>query len=153
MSNLEPTINSHPFFNSVPPEHLEHLLKNAREVEYQSGQFLFREGEPANRFFLVQSGRVELVAGPHPSGKRIQMIGPGEAMGWSWLFPPFSWHFSARAMEPAKCVVLDGGYLLVTAEENPAFGYDLMRRISQILVERLQITREKMLEASAPGQS
>lgn len=151
MSKLAPTIKSHPFFNSVPPEHLEHLLKNAQEVAFQPGEFLFRESEPANRFYLVQSGRVAVEAGKQHE-KVIQMIASGEVLGWSWLFPPFAWHFSARATEPTQCVVLDGGHLLVAAEENPEFGYDLMRRISQILVGRLQITRQKMLETPVPKQ-
>ena len=151
MSSVGATIIGHPFFKTMPPEHLEHLLKNAKEVEFQSGEILFREGEPANRFFLIESGRVAIEAGAQHR-KSVQTLGPDEALGWSWLFPPFSWHFSARAMEPTKCVVLDGGHLLVTAEANPKFGYDLMRRISQILVSRLQATRKKMLEASAPKQ-
>jgi CRP/FNR family transcriptional regulator, cyclic AMP receptor protein len=149
MSNSGKTKISHPFLKTMPPEHWEHLLKNAREMDFQSGEILFREGEPANRLYLIESGRVAVQAGAH--GRPVQTIGPGEVLGWSWLFPPFSWHFSAQALEPTKCVILDGAHLLVTAEENSKFGYDLMRRISQILVSRLQATRQKMLEgASTP---
>lgn len=152
MNDTEATISRHPFFKTISSEHLVRLLKNAREVEFQAGEILFREGAPANRFFLIESGRIAIETGPQ-KGKSVQTLGAGEVVGWSWLFPPFCWHFSARAVEPTKCFVLDGGHLLVTAEENPAFGYDLMRRISQVLVERLQATRKKMLEASVPGQS
>ena len=151
MPKLEDKIMEHPFLKTMPPEHLEHLLKNALEVEFQSGDILFREGEPANRLFLIETGRVAIEAGTH-QGKTVQTLGPGEVLGWSWLFPPFTWHFSARAMESTECVVLDGGHLLVMAEENPKFGYDLMRLISQVLVGRLQVTRKKMLEASAPKE-
>src|SRR4051812_43630942 len=108
------TINiSHPFLKTMPPEHLEHLLVNAREVEFQPEEIFFREGEPANRLYLIESGRVAIKAGIQ-DGKNLQTLGAGEALGWSWLFPPFSWHFSAQAMEPTKCIVLDGGHLLVT---------------------------------------
>ena len=147
MSNVGTINSNHPFLKAMPPEHLEHLLVNAQEVEFQSGDIIFREGEPANRLYLIESGRVAIRAGKQ-SGKIIQTLGAGEVLGWSWLFPPFSWHFSAHAVEPTKCIVLDGGHLLVTAEENSEFGYDLMRRISQILVGRLQTTRKKMLQAS-----
>ncbi len=142
MSNVG-TINiNHPFLKSMPPEHLEHLLVNAQEIEFQAGEIFFRKGEPANRLYLIESGRIAIKAGT-PDGENLQTLGSGEVVGWSWLFPPFSWHFSAHAMEPTKCVVLDGGHLLVTAEENPKFGYELMRRISQILIGRLQATRKK----------
>lgn len=135
----------HPFLRSVSPEHLALVLRNAKEVEFAKGEIILTEGEPANRFFLIESGRVIIEA---REGNSVQTLGPGEVLGWSWLFPPFSWNFSARAMEPTKCVVLDGGHLLVTAEENPAFGYDMMRRISQIVIGRLQATREKLMATS-----
>lgn len=151
MNSIGATIISHPFFQTMPPEHLALLSKNAQEVEFQSGEILFREGEPANRFYLIESGRVAIEAGSQP-GKSVQTLGPGEVLGWSWLFPPFSWHFSARALEPTQCVMLDGGHLLVAAEENPKFGYDLMRRIFQVVIDRLQSTRKKMLEAPSSKQ-
>ena len=145
-----PTVQ-HPFLRSLSSEHLAIVMHNAKQADFAEGEVILKEGDPANRFFLIESGRVAIEAGAQ-EGKSIQTLGPGEVLGWSWLFPPFSWHFSARAMEPTQCVVLDGGHLLVTAEENPKFGYDLMRRISQILVSRLQATRKKMLEASTPKQ-
>ena len=137
----------HPFLGGLSPEHLAIVLHNSKQADFASGEIILKEGDPANRFFLIESGRVAVGAGIRP-GKTVQMIGPGEVLGWSWLFPPFCWHFSARAIEPVKCLVLDGAHLLVTAEENPKFGYDLMRRISQTLVTRLQATRNKMLEVS-----
>ena len=150
-TQLEDRLGQHPFLRSLSSEHLAIVLHNAKQAEFAAGEVILKEGDPANRFFLIESGRVAIETGAQ-QGKSVQTLGPGEVLGWSWLFPPFSWHFSAHAMEPTKCVVLDGGHLLVTAEENPKFGYDLMRRISQVLVGRLQATRKKMLSASAPKQ-
>jgi CRP/FNR family transcriptional regulator, cyclic AMP receptor protein len=135
----------HPFLRSLSPEHLAIVLHNAKKAEFATGEIILKEGEPANRFFLIESGRVIIET---RQGNHVQTLGPGEVLGWSWLFPPFSWSFSARAVEPTKCVMLDGGHLLVTAEENPGFGYDLMRRISQIVIGRLQATRKKLLKTS-----
>ncbi len=140
--------SQHPFLRSLSPEHLSIVLKNAQHAEFAEGQLILKEGDPANQFFLIESGRIRIETS-HENGKTVQTVGPGEVLGWSWLFPPFAWHFSAQAKEPTKCLVLDGGHLLVTAEENPKFGFDLMRRISQVLVERLQATRKKMVDASA----
>ncbi len=75
----------------------------------------------------------------------VQTLGPGEVIGWSWLFPPFIWHFQAQATEPTSTVVLDGGHLLVAAEENPEFGYDLMRRIAQMVITRLQAMQKSRI--------
>lgn len=139
--------SQHPFLRSLSPEHLSIVLTNAKQVEFAEGEMILKEGDPASQFFLIESGRIRIETGTE-NGKSVQTVGPGEVLGWSWMFPPFAWHFSAYAMEPTKCALLDGGHLLVTAEENPKFGFDLMRRISQVLVERLQATRKKMLSAS-----
>ena len=143
---IKSQILDHPFLRSISPEHLDILLHNAKEADFAAGELVLKEGEPANRFYLIESGRVAVEAGSK-DGKNVQVLEPGEVLGWSWMFPPFSWHFSARALEATRCLVLDGGHLLVTAEENPDFGYDLMRRITQVLVERLQATRKVMVES------
>ena len=142
MNDIEQRISEHPFFRSMAPAHLGLVTESAKEAKFESNQIIFREKEPADRFYLIESGRVAL--GWHtPEGKMVlvQTLGPGEVIGWSWLFPPFVWHFQARATEPTCTVVLDGGQLLVAAEENPQFGYDLMRRIAQMVITRLQASR------------
>ena len=144
MNSIGATIISHPFFQTMPPEHLALLSKNAQEVEFQSGEILFREGEPANRFYLIESGRVAIEAGAQ-EGKSIQTLGPGEVLGWSWLFPPFAWHFQARATEPTTAIIFSGAHLLTTAESNHDFGYELMKRMAQVVIHRLQATRRQLL--------
>jgi hypothetical protein len=66
-------------------------------------------------------------------------------LGWSWLFPPFSWHFQARAIEPTTVISLNGAHLLVSAESNHEFGYELMKRVAQVVIRRLQITRKQLI--------
>lgn len=138
----------HPFLRSLSPEHLPIVLHNAKELNFCAQEVIVRQGEPANLLFLIESGRVAIETGTL-EGKSVQTLGAGEVLGWSWMFPPFNWHFTARALEPTRCTVLDGGHLLVIAEENPEFGYDLMRRISQVLVNRLQATGKRLAEVSA----
>ena len=145
-NSLEPVIVSHPFFEGMKPEHLEVITGCATEATFESNQILFREGEPANKFYLIQGGRVALEAHEPADGTvAVQELGAGEVLGWSWLFPPFVWHFQARALEPTEAVVLDGAHLLVAAERNGNFGYELMKRVAQVLIHRLQATRKQLL--------
>jgi hypothetical protein len=78
----------------------------------------------------------------------IQTLEAGEVLGWSWLFPPFVWHFRAKALTtPTHLIVLDGAHLLVAAERNAGFGYALMKRVGQILIHRLQATRKQFVKS------
>ena len=128
-------------------EHLAVLADGAREVKFKAGEVLFREGEPASEFYLVRSGEIALEAHEHGNETiLVQTLGAGEALGWSWLFPPFVWHFQARATEPTEAVSLSGAHLLNVAERDHEFGHALMKRVAQVVIRRLQATRKQLLE-------
>ena len=146
-ASLEDAIRRHPFFQGMKAHHLSILGKNATEASYEAGETLFKEGEPANRLFLVQSGEVILeVHEPADGTSVVQAVREGDVIGWSWLFPPFTWHLRARALEPTKVIVLDGAHLLAAAEQHHDFGYELMKRVAQVVIHRLQATRRQLLD-------
>ena len=147
MKTLRETITEHPFCLGMKPEHLEVLVGCASEAKLKADQILFREGEPANQFYLIESGRIAIEAHQPANGTAlVQTLGAGDVLGWSWLFPPFSWHLQARALEPTRTIVLNGAHLLVTAEQNREFGYELMKHVAQVVINRLQATRKQLLE-------
>jgi CRP/FNR family cyclic AMP-dependent transcriptional regulator len=146
MNELRGIIRDYCFFSGMDPAHLEILAEGAREATFKAGDVLFREGEPAGDFFLIRKGKVELQAHELADGTvPIQELQAGDVLGWSWLFPPFAWHFRARAVETTDVVVLDGGHLLAAAERDPQFGYELMKRVAQVVIHRLQATRKQLL--------
>lgn len=135
-----------PFARSASPDFLNGLAKVARQITFRKGEVIFREREFADKFFLILSGKVGLETQRNGASIIvIQILGPGEALGWSWLFPPFHWHFTARALEPCTVLAFRGSALLVRAEEDPVFGYELMKRISRQVIRRLQATRERFI--------
>ena len=145
--SLETFIQRHPFFKGMKSHHLAMMYKGAREASYNPGETLFSVGEPANRFFLVRSGSVGIEAHDPGGGvASIESVREGEVIGWSWLFPPFTWHLRARALEPTSVIVLDGAHLLATAEQYHDFGYELMKRVAQILVHRQNATQKQLLQ-------
>lgn len=146
METLNERIIQHPFFDGMRPDHLAMLVRGAKEVQFNSGDILFREGEPADRFYLIQTGKIAIEARKPGGSAVVQTLTAGDVLGWSWLFPPFGWHFQARAIEPTNVIVLSGAHLLVTAERNHDFGYELMKRISRLVINRLQATRKLLLE-------
>jgi hypothetical protein len=66
----------------------------------------------------------------------------------SWAFPPYYWHFNAIADEPTEAIFLYGSRLRQECDRDHDFGYELFKRMSQILVVRLQATRVKWIEAA-----
>jgi CRP-like cAMP-binding protein len=128
-------------------EHLDTIAGCATEVQFKARHIIFREGEPANQFYLIESGSVAVEAHQASAGDvLVQILGPGDVLGWSWLFPPFVWHLRARALEPTAAIVLNGAHLLVAAERNRDFGYELMKRVAQVVIRRLQATRKQLLD-------
>ena len=143
----EGCLKPHRFLDGCTPEFLNHLEEFAREVNFEAGEKILREGEYADRFYLICEGRISLESrsnGGRPMS--LHTLGPGDVLGWSWLYAPYEWHFSARAIEPCKTVELNGASLLIRAEEDPAFGYELMKRLSKHLIQRLETTRERLMQ-------
>jgi CRP-like cAMP-binding protein len=139
--------SKHPFFLDMDPTHVETLLRGAQEQAFEADEIIFREGEPANRFYLINSGEVVLETKcPGDDMLHIETLHGGDVLGWSWLFPPFAWAFQARAAKPTHVVACNGGHLLVTAEEDDRFGHELMRRVARVTIHRLQATHRKLIE-------
>ena len=81
----------------------------------------------------------------------IETIEAGEVIGWSWLFEPYRWHFDARALSAVRATAFDGACLRAKCETDPALGYALMSRFAQVLIERLQWTRLRLLDLYGNG--
>ena len=143
----------HPFFSGLDDEFIEFLSASAASRQIAQGRLLFRQGTPADKFYLLRSGRVSVevpaLVGPV---LQIQDLGEGQILGWSWLIPPYQWHFQARVEEDAEVIEFDGGVILQRCEREPKFGYELFKRFAGLMSERLDAARQKMMdEWNPPG--
>lgn len=138
MNNVETRIAAHPITRSLSDEAFKVIITGAREELFEPGQVIFRPQEPANSIYLIEEGKVAIEA--HNTGgadRPLQIIGPGSVLGWSWLFAPFTWHFQARTLERTRAIRLDGAHVLARCEADHQVGYEIMKRVSQVLIERL----------------
>lgn len=150
MHTLEMILAEHPFFAGLEPQDIHVLAGLATSAHYESGTWIFQEGEHAAHFYILQQGRVALETFAAERGAiPIETIEAGEVLGWSWLFPPYRWHFSARVIVPTQAIVLDAVRLRVWSKENSDFGYDLITRVAHIMMQRLQATRLQLLDMYA----
>ncbi len=147
---LERVIESHPFFSGLAPKYLRLVTGCASNRRFDEGEFLFREGEKAEEFFLIREGRATLcISAPGRGLIPIQTVGPGDVLGWSWLLEPYGWFYCAKAIEPVRALAFNGVCLRNKCEEDHDFGYDLMKRFAGIMAERLQATRLQLLDVYA----
>jgi CRP/FNR family transcriptional regulator, cyclic AMP receptor protein len=146
-SALEAILREHPLFQGLPDRHLQILVQCAEEVRFDPGTLLFRQGEDAERFYLLRHGKVAVEVPTAASGAlSIQTLEDGDVLGWSWLIPPYRWHFDARAVDNTSAISLDGAALRDECERDHDMGYALLRRFAHIMEERLQATRLQLID-------
>jgi CRP/FNR family cyclic AMP-dependent transcriptional regulator len=144
---LEADIAAHPFLVGINAHHIRLLADCAMRSHFEAGQVVFREGETANRFYLIEHGKVALESSTLGEAVRIDEIGDGDLLGWSWLFPPYAWHFTARALEDTTAIFFYGTVLRNYCEKDHSLGFELFKRMSVVMLRRLQGARQKLLNA------
>lgn len=139
---------SHPFLEGFSPEHLAALTECAMPTEFAANEVIFREDEMANRFYLILEGVVVLeTKTPDCSAVKADSVTAGEVLGWSWLFPPYFWNFTARATSRVRAIFFYGTWLRERCATDPVFGYELMRRVTAVVIHRLQATRQQLIRS------
>ena len=135
------------FLSGMEEEHLDAIADCASHVRFEKGQFLFREGEYASRFYIISKGKVALeLFAPGRGPVIVETLDDGEVLGWSWLFEPFRWHFDAVAQTDITAVAFNALCLRGKCDANHDLGYELVKRFSQVIVERLQATRLALMD-------
>jgi CRP-like cAMP-binding protein len=151
--DLRARVGAHPFLAEMEPPHLDLLAGCAAIKQFEKGEVIFRAAEPANGFYLIEQGSVALEGSVFEHGAiTTDTLVAGEPLGWSWMFPPYVWHFSARATEPTTALFFDAAVLHKYCNEDLTLGHQLFRRMSEVMVRRLQASRTKLIEALKPAK-
>ena len=151
---LSTRVTLHPFLAGMNRAQLAMLTDCAMAAHFKTGQTILREGEFANRFYLIESGKVALESGADfGEPVVIETIGPGDLLGWSWMFPPYIWQFTARAVDSTTAIFFYGTILREYCEKDHSLGYELFKRMSVVMMKRLQAARKQMLSVHVHGAS
>jgi CRP-like cAMP-binding protein len=146
MEGLERIIREHPFFAGLKDEFVELICGCAKNVRFEGGQYLFHQGEFADQFYVVRAGRVALQINSPQRTITIQTVGENEIVGASWLVVPYRWSFDAKALELVRALSFDAACLRGKCEDDHDLGYEMMKRFTPILIQRLQATRLQILD-------
>ncbi|MCH0540779.1 cyclic nucleotide-binding domain-containing protein [Streptomyces sp. MUM 203J] len=140
-----------PRINALPAPHRERLMSLAREVSFRPGERLFDEHQPADRFWVVKTGAVILdaqVPGRRPA--EVEMLGHGDLVGLSWLFPPYEWELGAEAMSLVRAWEFDAVAVRDRCASEAGFGFALTQWAAEVLAHRLQATRARLIDLYVP---
>jgi len=144
---LEPIVRELPFFQGLEERHIQLVTGCAKNVRFEEGRVLFVEGGDANVFYLIREGLASVeVTVPQRGPTIVQTVGEGDMLGWSWLFPPYRWRFQARTQQPIRALAFDGKCLRAKCDEDHDLGYELLKRFSRVVTERLEATRMQLLD-------
>jgi CRP-like cAMP-binding protein len=146
-SSMLSRLAAFPLLADIDAEDLSALAACAENVTFAEGQTIFRHGDKAEHLYLLESGHVALkleVPGLHE--RVVETLGAGEVLGWSWLTPPYRWHFDALALQEVRAVRLEVSGVRSFLDTHPALGAVILYRCSITLLDRLQSTRHRLLD-------
>ncbi|HSH37759.1 MAG TPA: cyclic nucleotide-binding domain-containing protein [Chthoniobacterales bacterium] len=151
--DLRHRVIAHPFLAGMSAQHLELLADCAELKQLNANEVIFRAGDPARGFYLIESGSVsvEADAGDRPPVS-IDLVKAGEPLGWSWMYEPFVCEYGGRATEPTTALFFDAVRLTQHRGADLTLGHELFKRMSQVMVRRLNAARAKIAGSAAGGR-
>jgi CRP/FNR family cyclic AMP-dependent transcriptional regulator len=147
MSSIHDRIREYSLFSALDAKYVKILDECASEVSMMRDQIVFRHGEQADHFYIIEGGRISLdIAVPGRGIIPVQTIHAGEVLGWSWIFQPYQWQFDARALEESIAISFDAERVRFAIDGDHEFGFQMMIRFSTVMMERLQATRLRLVD-------
>jgi len=152
MEDLTKILRTHPFLSDLDDIYVKQIAGCASNVSFRENDYIFREGEQATKFYLIRTGKAALEINGREKGRiRVLTIGAGQILGWSWIVRPYKWHFDAQVTENVRAIALDGECLRKKFDNDPRLGYEMLKRFSQILEQRLNVTRIQLIDMYKRG--
>ena len=144
-------LSAHEFFSEFSDDVLKFLCECSSMREIKKGQILFLQGEHADKFYIVRSGRISIqmpaIMGPT---LEIQAVDEDQVLGWSWLISPYQWNFQTKAEDDSELLQFDGAAILEQCELDPKLGFELVKKFAALMTVGLNAARLKMMDEWNP---
>ena len=137
------------FFRELTKAHRDFIAGCATNVHFHEGQFIILRGKPTTHFFLIRSGRAAFEVETANRTLIIQTVSRGNVLGWSWLQEPYTSRYDIRALEDVSAIAFDAACVRDKCEADPVFGFEIYKRFTRIVIERLESTREQLTDMYA----
>ncbi|MCQ3938528.1 MAG: hypothetical protein DPW18_15985 [Chloroflexi bacterium] len=136
-------------FDGLSDSLLRQIAAISAEVSAKKGEMIFREGEKAEKLHFLLSGsvalRVKLTS--RPESVTVSFISlPYQSFGWSGIVSPYHYTSSAECDEDSELLVISAEPFMKLLEEHPEAGFKVMRRVAEIIADRLRNSRQALLK-------
>lgn len=148
---LADELATNPMLGGLRRDHLDLLAGCSVNVGFTAGERLISAGDPADNFWLIRHGRVDVEIHDGAGGTIIiDRLEPGELLGVSWIAAPFRAEFDATGVERGSAIRVDAACLRGKCAADPELGHELYRRFATLLRDRLHATRLQLLDLYRP---
>jgi CRP-like cAMP-binding protein len=138
------------FLTGLQAGQLDALATTASEVMFPAGHRIFADGGYADRFWLIESGYVDLdVRVPGEGPAVVATVGIGGVLGWSWLAASHKWAFGAVCVTEVKAYQFEAAAVRRRCAADPALESELTRRLFEVVAGRVQDTTTLLIARSA----
>ena len=136
-------------FRNLPEELLNKLAALGEEMNFSKGDFIFREGEEADKLHFLLSGDITLKVKltSRPESITVSAVSQQyESFGWSGIVPPYHYTASAICETDCKVLTIPGEGFMKLLEGNPEAGFTVMQRLTELVASRLRNSRQALLK-------
>jgi CRP-like cAMP-binding protein len=135
-------------FDLLSDEQLEEVAEITEKKSYKTHDHIYERGNPAKQLFVVKKGLVSLrrLDPGDEVGIAFETREPGELFGAASFMKPQEYTLTAVCQEDTEVMAIDADKLFDLTEKDPAVGYQLMLKISQIYFERYKTAKRSLHE-------
>ncbi len=137
-------------FKGMGMEVIDEIFQISAVESYSDGYILFKKGDPAHNFYLLEQGEIKLTIGEE--GRLGFIMSPGDAFGWSSLVDRDVYTATAECKLPSKLIKIETDKLDKVFEKYPASGLIFFKRLARVMGERLITTYNMLLSAYKGGE-
>lgn len=136
-------------FRDLPESFLSEIAKIGIESFVKKDEFIFREGEAADKLYLLIGGsvalRVKLTS--RPESVTVSFVSkPYQSLGWSGVVAPHHYTSSAECEEDCELLIIPAEPFLELLQAQPQHGFVVMKRIAEVIADRLRNSHQALLK-------
>jgi len=134
MKDLSKFLKSVYFFQDLSDQEIDKIKKVCHEISYQEGEIIFKEGSPADKFYIVLEGSVEVWKDYNDLRKDLLAVhGRGHLFGEMALIDELPRSATLVTKEFTRLAYIDQPNFQQIFQENPVISRSIMRSVSSMV--------------------